>query len=850
MGKTLVIAEKPSVAGDISRVLGGLKREKDYFEGDEYVVSSAIGHLVTIKPPDSAEVKRGKWKMENLPVIPDAFDLNPISKTESRFKLLKRLMKRKDVDLIINACDAGREGELIFRYIIEASKIKKTTKRLWLQSMTQGAIRDGFENLKSEEEMDSLADAAKCRSEADWLMGINGTRAITAFNSPAGGFQLTTVGRVQTPTLTLLVNREKEIQAFEPVPYWEVHASFAVKAGGYEGRWFDESFKKPKTERGERASDKKAERIWSKEQADVIVAHCEGKHATVEEEKKPSRQASPLLYDLTSLQREANGRFGFSARGTLAIAQALYERHKVLTYPRTDSRYLPEDYVGTVKQVMGNFGSTVYGDYANKILANDWVIPSKRIFNGAKVSDHFAIVPTNQQPKNLKEQEQKIYDMVVRRFLAIFYPSAVYEVTTRISRVDEHAFKTEGKILKELGWLEVYGKGSPEAGSDLVPVDADEKAQVDGIESRGEETRPPARYTEATLLSAMESAGKFVDDDELRDAMAEKGLGTPATRAQIIENLIGQEYVRREERNLHPTAKAFNLMETVSVMKIPALDSPETTGEWEFKLKEVEQGKRTRDQFMQEIQQVTRDVVEAVRGFNPESIEMRETGISDPVSGEPIVETLRDFRSRDGKLVIRKALAGRIMELHEIAQLIEKREVGPLDGFRSRQGWNTFSAIVRLNNEGETELDWGQNDDKDEEPISFEGLESLGTHPALNIAIYDTERAYISEEKSKDDKPLFRLPRKILDREIESGEVRKMLADGKTEVLKGFISKKRGKRPFDAFLVTNDEKGKGWGFEFPPRPARKPSAKKKAAKKKALKKTVKKTAAKADTSET
>jgi DNA topoisomerase-3 len=680
-----------------------------------------------------------------------------------------------------------------------------------------------------------LADAAKCRSEADWLMGINGTRAMTAFNSPSGGFQLTTVGRVQTPTLTLLVNREKEIQAFEPVAYWEVHADFGVAAGSYEGRWFDETFKKPKTERGERASDRKAERIWKKEEAAEIVTYCEGKIAVVEEEKKPSRQASPLLYDLTSLQREANSRFGFSARGSLSIAQALYERHKVLTYPRTDSRYLPEDYMPTVKQVLGNFSGSVYGDYANKITANNWLIPTKRIFNGAKVSDHFAIVPTNQQPKNLKEQEQKIYDMVVRRFLAVFYPPAVHEVTTRISRVDHHAFKTEGKILRELGWMEVYGKETAEAASDMVRVNPDEKAKVESVESRGDETRPPARYTEATLLSAMEGAGKMIDDEDLREAMVEKGLGTPATRAQTIEGLISQEYIRREERNLHPTAKAFNLMETVSVMKIPALDSPETTGEWEFKLKEVEQGKRTRAQFMQEIQQVTRDVVEAVRGFNPESVEMRETGLNDPITGQPVVETLRDFRSRDGKFVIRKALAGRVMELDEIAQLLEKREVGPLDGFRSRQGWNTFSAIVRLNKEGETELDWGQHDEKDEEPISFEDLEPLGTHPVLKVAIYDTERAFISEEKGKDDKPLFRLPRKILDREIEAEEVRKMCSEGKTELLKGFISKKRGKRPFDAFLLANDEKGKGWGFDFPPRPARKPAAKKKAAKKSAKK---------------
>jgi len=828
MGKTLIIAEKPSVMGDIARTLGKMKRDKDFFEGDDYVVSSAVGHLITIKPPDDAEVKRGKWKMENLPVIPGHFDLIPIKKNEARFKLLKRLMKRKDVDAIVNACDAGREGELIFRYIVEAAKVNKPIQRLWLQSMTPASIRQGFQELKSDEAMQPLADAAKCRSEADWLVGINGTRAMTAFNSPEGGFQLTTVGRVQTPTLAILVKREKEIQDFTSTDYWEVHADFGVKAGQYAGRWFDESFKKVKTEKGERPSEKKAERLWSAEEAEAIVEACRGKTAAVEEEKKLTRQAAPLLYDLTSLQREANGRFGFSARGTLAIAQALYERHKVLTYPRTDSRYLPDDYLGEVHGILGALKNSSYGVHASKIESNQWVKPNKRIFNQAKVSDHFAIIPTSQAPKNLKEQEQKLYDMVVRRFLAVFYPPAVYEVTTRISRIEEHAFKSEGKILKEQGWLEVYGKNSSQSAGDLVAVDEGETASVEEIEARGEQTRPPARYSEATLLSAMEGAGKLIDDEDLREAMVEKGLGTPATRAQISEGLISQEYVRRDGRELFPTPKAFNLLETVSVMKIPALDSPETTGEWEFKLKEVEQGKRSREAFMKEIQDVTRGVVEAVRGFNPESIEMRETGLHDPFSGQPMVETLRDFRTRDGKFVIRKALAGRVMEISEIAELLEKREIGPLDGFHSRKAFSSFSAKVRLTDEGEVDLDWGQHDEKKEADIDFSALEPMGTHEPLGVSIYETDRAFISEEKGKDEKPVFRLPRKLLDREIEPDEARQLLAKGKTDLLKGFISKKRGKRPFDAFLVLNDEAGKGWGFDFPPRKAKKKAATKKA----------------------
>src|SRR5581483_2727232 len=401
MGKALIIAEKPSVAGDIAKALGGFTKDKsgEFFESENYVVSSAVGHLLTIAVPEQFEVKRGKWTFANLPVIPPHFDLLPIEKSEARLKVLLKLIKRKDVDRLINACDAGREGELILRYIVQYAKTDKPIQRLWLQSMTAPAIREGFEALRTDEQMLPLADAATCRSESDWLIGINGTRAMTAFNSKTGGFHLTTVGRVQTPTLAILVEREDKIKKFVSRDYWEIHGTFAAKAGEYQGRWFDEKFAKKDGDEQARA-----ERIWEIARAEEIQKKCLGKIGIVTEESKPTTSMSPLLYDLTSLQREANGRFGFSAKNTLGLAQALYERHKVLTYPRTDSRALPEDYIATVKKTLGVLSEvTGYSSFADKVLRQDWVRPNKRIFNNAKISDHFAIIPTALPPKHLSE---------------------------------------------------------------------------------------------------------------------------------------------------------------------------------------------------------------------------------------------------------------------------------------------------------------------------------------------------------------------------------------------------------------------------------------------------------------
>ena len=416
MSKSLIIAEKPSVASDLARALGGFKKTDEHYENDRYIISSAVGHLVELCLPEELDVKRGKWSFANLPIIPDEFALRPIEKTKARFNYLKRLIKREDVSELINACDAGREGELIFRYLVKLAGSKKPVRRLWLQSMTAESIRSAFEHLRTNEEMIPLAKAAVCRSESDWLVGINGTRAMTAFNNKTGGFQLTPVGRVQTPTLAILAEREEKIHDFKPRTFFEIFGDFEVKAGSYRGRWFREDFAKNGEE------DARAERVWDSATAEEIKARCLGKTGIATEERKPTTQAPPLLYDLTSLQREANSR-GFSAKRTLQIAQQLYEKHKVITYPRTDSRYLPEDYIATVKSTLGKIQDPTLAAHARKVLDNQWVKPSKRIFNNAKISDHFAIVPTGAAPHGLDEWQQKIYDMIVRRFIAVFFPA-------------------------------------------------------------------------------------------------------------------------------------------------------------------------------------------------------------------------------------------------------------------------------------------------------------------------------------------------------------------------------------------------------------------------------------------
>ena len=821
MTKKLIIAEKPSVANDIARALGGFARHGDYYEGKEYVISSAIGHLLELVPPEGVEVKRGKWSFANLPVIPPHFDLKPIERSQERLEVLERLLKRKDVAGVINACDAGREGELIFRYIMQHANNKKPIERLWLQSMTQGAIREGFERLRKDRELRPLADAAVCRSESDWLVGINGTRAMTAFNSKEGGFYKTTVGRVQTPTLAILVEREDRIRSFKPRDYWEVHAVFGAAAGEYPGRWLDETFQKTSRE-GD--SESRPERIWEKDRAEAIQTRCLGRIGVVTEEAKPASQLSPLLYDLTSLQREANGRFGFSAKTTLSLAQALYERHKVLTYPRTDARALPEDYLGTVKRTLEALAARKahgYAQHARQILKKAWVKPNKRVFDDKKISDHFAIIPTLQEPGHLSEAEAKLYDLVVKRFLAVFFPAAEYLVTTRLTRVEGETFRSDGRVMTEAGWLEVYGKEAEggEAAS-LVPIENGEKVSAVSVEVRATQTKPPARFTEATLLSAMEGAGKLVDDEDLRQAMSEKGLGTPATRAQIIEGLIAEDYVHRTGRDLHPTPKAFSLLFALLHFGVSELYSPELTGNWEFKLKQMEHGSLSRTDFMDHIVDLTRDMVSRIKGGRIPDTVFLTLNAPCPKCGGTVQENYRKFQCRKCDFSIWKVVSSREFAPEEIEILISKGTVGPLTGFRSRAG-KPFAAMVRLTPEFRAEFDFGQQpgNEANASPVDFSGQTPLGSCPKCGGRVFEHAMAYVCENSVGPAKRCdFRSGRVILQRPIEPEQIRKLLATGKTDLLHRFISRKG--RPFSAFLARGSD-GRV-GFEFAPRAAKVP----------------------------
>lgn len=853
MTKTLVIAEKPSVAQDIVRALtpvaGKFEKHEDHFENDRYVVTSAVGHLVEIQAPEQFDVKRGKWSFAHLPVIPPYFDLKPVDKTKSRLNAVVKQAKRKDVTELINACDAGREGELIFRLIEQyaggSKPLGKPVKRLWLQSMTPQAIRDGFDALRSEQQMAGLASAARSRSEADWLVGINGTRAMTAFNSRDGGFFLTTVGRVQTPTLSLVVEREEKIRKFISRDYWEIHATFGAEAGEYPAKWFD-----PKWKKGEDV-EMRADRVWSAAEATAIANAVRGKQATVTEESKPTTQASPLLFDLTSLQREANGKFGFSAKTTLALAQSLYERHKALTYPRTDSRALPEDYLPVAKQtfeMLADSGMRHLAPHALTALNNNYVRPSKRIFDNSKVSDHFAIIPTLQAPSGLSEAEQKLYDLVVRRFMAVFFPSAEYTVTTRISTVAPHSFKTEGKVLVKPGWLAIYGKEAADEveggkdgdkGQNLVPVKPGEMVNTLQVDPKGLKTKPPARYSEATLLGAMESAGKQIDDDELREAMQEKGLGTPATRAAIIEGLLTEKYMLREGREIIPTAKAFQLMTLLRGLEVEELCRAELTGEWEYKLSQMEKGQLSREAFMQEIAAMTERMVKKAKEYDRDTIPGDYATLESPCPncGGVVKENYRRYAcvGKPGAegcgFSFGKSPAGRTFETAEAEQLLRDKKIGPLEGFRSKAGWPfTSEIVIKYDDEAHNyklEFDFGDDKNAEEsgELVEFEDA-SLGACPICGSEVHEHGSNYVcSKAVPTAAQPTpsctFKSGKIILQQPVEREQMHKLLETGKTDLLDKFVSM-RTRRNFKAHLAWDKEAGKV-NFEFapskfPPRP--------------------------------
>jgi DNA topoisomerase-3 len=714
MGKTLVIAEKPSVARDIANALPGrFTNNESFLEGDEYVITFAVGHLVELVNPEDYDDKFKKWRMADLPILPDEFRLQPRdAKSKKQLGVIHKQMKRDDVDRIVNACDAGREGELIFAYVYETAGVDKPVQRLWISSMTKAAIQDGFEKLRPGEQLKPLELAARSRSEADWLVGMNATRAATIRGRAwVGG--VVSLGRVQTPTLALMVKREREIQAFTAEPYWLVHATFDPR---YEGLWFE----------GDET------RIFADEaKATAIAEKVRGKDGIVESvERKEQKQSPPLLYDLTSLQREANQRFGFSARRTLQAGQSLYEDKKAITYPRTNSRYLSGDLVPQIKPTAETLYPIAEYQDAARYVIELVELPLGRVVNDAKVTDHHAIIPTDvdHDLSTFSPDERRIFDLVAKRFLAVFHPQARFERTTIVTLVEEERFRTRGKVTIDPGWRRVYGEESEEekqaaaaeedaeSTAELPRVEDGQKISCVVAETEAKETKAPPRYTEATLLSAMESAGKVIDDEELREAMKESGLGTPATRAETIETLIRREYIERASKELMPTPKGIQVITMLEEHKIT---SPELTGDWEKKLGDIEQGKFDRKKFMKEIESFTGEIVEQIAALDkeklrPERVELGLCPRCGAETGEIIKENSRAYgctswKSREEAgcgFVIWKRVAGRTITPELARQLMEDGKTKEVvAGFRSKAG-KPFRARLVLTPEGKVEFDF------------------------------------------------------------------------------------------------------------------------------------------------
>lgn len=876
MGKSLVITEKPSVARDIANALGGFTEHDGWFESDEYVVTFAVGHLFELLPPEEIDPEYKRWTLANLPILPEKFAYKPKKGQSERIRTIKKLLSRKDVDEVVNACDAGREGELIFREIVDHLESAKPTRRLWLQSMTESAIRNGFESLRPGEELDGLAAAAACRARTDWLIGMNATRALTKRLKSRKEKTAWSAGRVQTPTLALLVARELEVLAHVPRPFWKVSATFAHDHREWVAQWFDPGFAAGDDEQA------REDRIFDEQRANAIAARVAQHAGQASEKRKPSRESAPPLFDLTSLQREANRRFGWSARRALSAAQRCYERHKVLTYPRTDSRCLPNDYRSVVDEVLATFAGAAgregegFAEYAASAerLQRDGLKNTGRIFDDAGISDHFAIIPTGTLPSApLTGDDRRLFDLVMRRFLGAFHPPALWERVERICVVEGESFRARARVLRELGWRAVLPPVSEEGGQpELVPLLPGQN-EVEGVEVvarsaevEADQTKPPPRVTEGRLLSLMENAGKRIVDENLAAALHEKGIGTPATRADIIENLIAKGYVVRADKALRPTVKGIRLIDTLNRVDIERLTSADLTGEIEYHLLQVERGERTAEDFMDEMSSYATAIVDRAKTFEYDELyDLDDTLGACPACKRPVIEMAWFYRCRPEPGVEReddcpvrfwKDTSGRYLDRETVRTLIRDGKTGELDGFTARNG-RTYRGVLELlpNEDWKVKvrsLGYNEGEGVSDQPEYEVNPEPLGPCPFQEqCQIVESPTQYLCErslQKEEDGKPAadeeapkscgFVLPRTVCKREIARDEAESYLKNGRTELLTEFTS--RFGRPFSATLVLKPN-GRH-GFEFQPREGggRKKAATQKTTKKKTPRKTVKK----------
>jgi DNA topoisomerase-3 len=837
VSKSLVITEKPSVARDIMGALGGFREHEGYWESDRYVVTFSVGHIVELLEPEDLDPAYKRWTLDILPIIPQEFKLKPKSGMSDRIRTIKKLLKRDDISEVVNACDAGREGELIFREIMDFLQSDKPTRRLWLQSMTRDSIRNGFSSLEPGEQYDGLASAAACRSQSDWLIGMNATRALTKRLRGRRERGAWSAGRVQTPTLAILVGRELEILGHVARPFWRIEARFDTGSHEYVATWFDPGFRA-----GETKDDRADDRIFEEQRAREIADAVREQASVARETRKASKETAPPLFDLTSLQRECNRRFGWSARRTLNAAQRCYEGHKVLTYPRTDSRCLPSDYRGKVDELVTSFAAAgPYQEWAQRLL-DDGLQNTGRTFNDAGVTDHFAIIPTGSLPREpLTGDDGRLFDLVTRRTLGSFYPPAVWNRVERITEVEGHSFRSRARTLVDPGWRSVMGQTEQEdqALPHLVPgEDTAEGVAVQNrsVEVQEDQTKPPPRVTEARILSLMENAGRAVDDEQLAQALHEKGIGTPATRADIIENLIRKGYVVRQGKALRPTVKGIRLVDILRRMHADRLASPELTGDMEYRLREVERGTRTAREFMKEMAEYTTHVVDRARDFDYDDLYPDEEplGTCPCEHKRPVYERSWFYRCKedpdtpaeeDCEFRLWKDKAGRYMDRATVELLLEKRETPPLDGFLTRDG-RGYGGSLKL--EGKdlklTPLSDGEGERTSDQPEYEVNDAPIGSCPACTKGqIVETPTHYrcsLGAEKEGEKPCPFVLPRTVCRREITREEAESYVRDSRTAMLEEFIS--RYGRPFSAvlFLKPNGRHG----FEFAPRPARKKGA--------------------------
>lgn len=906
MSKALVITEKPSVARDIVAALGGFEERDGYWESDAFVVTFAVGHLYELKEPEDLDPKYKRWTLENLPILPEVFEFRAKRDHKDRLKTINALMARPDLGELVNACDAGREGELIFREIIDVfasskkasealaiegtvgpeaptnGKARRPVRRLWLQSMTKDAIREGFATLRDGQAYAGLRDAAYCRTFSDWLIGMNASRALTCRLRRGPTPQAWSAGRVQTPTLAMLVHREFEVLSHRPDPFWRIQGTFANGDVSYKGTWFDPAWKSSDEDDGARA-----DRIFDVDRARAIIADVEGKPAVASETRKPSKETAPPLFDLTSLQREANRRFGWSASRTLQAAQRNYETHKTLTYPRTDAKALPKDYVEVVLGVLPSLEADARFTEAAKFLQANGLMNKERTFDDAKVSDHFAIIPTGVVPEQpLTGDDGRLFELVVKRFLATFHPPATWSRVERVTKVEGHAFRSRAKILEEPGWRAVLGETEGDEGKlpPLVPGRTEVDAMpvgTAGYELEQDETKPPPRITEGRLLSLMENAGEQVEDEDAASALKDKGIGTPATRAEIIENLIRKEYAIRAGV-LRPTAKGIRLIDLLERMRADRLASPRLTGELEQHLLEVERSRRAPESFMGEIREYAKEIVERTKSFDFEQLFPDRDALGDcPICKRPVYERYWYYRclepagwreawrekkkkdraakrkkGEDAELApmpedcafrIWKDRAGRYLDRRTAEELVQRGETGVLEGFVARRGgsFRFYKGKLKMV-DGAVELQSvPENGSSNEEasaapelevnelpiakcPVCTEGeivetraTFTCSTRRELLRAIGKDEAFPLLLKKKEIPEGAkactFVLPRIVCSREVTRDEATRYIADGKTELLSDFVSK--WGRPFAAMLVRKEDGRHSFEFQRRAAPA-------------------------------